>query len=64
MEEINCSGGHSAACHAQIQVMGAVLRHGSTEQKAYLPGIADGSIRLPSHPDWFQQLGLGATASS
>jgi acyl-CoA dehydrogenase len=47
MEEINRSGGHSAACHAQMYMMGAVLRHGSSEQKqAYLPGIADGSIRL------------------
>jgi acyl-CoA dehydrogenase len=47
MEEINRSGGHSAACHAQMYMMGAVLRHGSVEQKqAYLPGVADGSIRL------------------
>ena len=39
MEEINRSGGHSAACHAQMYTMGAVLRHGSDEQKrAYLPG--------------------------
>jgi acyl-CoA dehydrogenase len=46
-EEINRSGGHSAACHAQMYMMGAVLRHGSVEQKqAYLPGIANGSIRL------------------
>lgn len=47
MEEINRSGGHSAACHAQMYTMGAVLRHGSAEQKrTYLPGIAKGSIRL------------------
>jgi acyl-CoA dehydrogenase len=47
MEEINRSGGHSAACHAQMYMMGAVLRHGSAEQKqGYLPGIANGSIRL------------------
>jgi acyl-CoA dehydrogenase len=47
MEEINKSGGHSAACHAQMYTMGAVLRHGSQEQKnAYLPPIAKGELRL------------------
>ena len=47
MEEINRSGGHSAACHAQMYTMGAVLRHGSDAQKrAYLPGIASGELRL------------------
>jgi acyl-CoA dehydrogenase len=47
MEEINRSGGHSGACHAQMYMMGAILRHGSAEQKqAYLPGIANGSVRL------------------
>ena len=37
MEEINRSGGHSAACHAQMYTMGAVLRHGSEEQKQRVP---------------------------
>lgn len=47
MEEINRSGGHSAACHAQLYTMKAVLNHGSQWQKdSYLPGIADGSLRL------------------
>jgi acyl-CoA dehydrogenase len=47
MEEINKSGGHSAACHAQMYTMGAVLRHGSQALKdAYLPAIAAGSLRL------------------
>ncbi|ALO68096.1 acyl-CoA dehydrogenase [Arthrobacter alpinus] len=47
MEEINKSGGHSAACHAQMYTMGALLRHGSSEQKQeYLPQIASGSLRL------------------
>ncbi len=47
LEEINRSGGHSAACHAQMYTMGALLKHGSPEQKlTYLPGIADGSVRL------------------
>jgi acyl-CoA dehydrogenase len=47
MEQINRSGGHSAACHAQMYTMGAVLRHGSPQQKeAYLPAIAAGRLRL------------------
>src|SRR6476620_5101764 len=47
MEEINKSGGHSAACHAQMYTMGALLRHGNDEQKnAYLPAIATGDLRL------------------
>lgn len=47
LEEIHRSGGHSAACHAQMYTMGALLKHGSDEQKRdYLPGIADGSIRF------------------
>ncbi|MFN7597045.1 MAG: acyl-CoA dehydrogenase family protein, partial [Cereibacter sp.] len=36
-----------AACHAQMNTMGTVLRHGNAGQKQkYLPGIADGSLRL------------------
>jgi acyl-CoA dehydrogenase len=47
MEEINKSGGHSAACHAQMYTMGALLRHGSKELKnAHLPPIATGELRL------------------
>ncbi|GAA4799791.1 acyl-CoA dehydrogenase family protein [Actinomycetospora chlora] len=47
LEEINRSGGHSAACHAQMYTMGALLKHGSEEQKrTYLPAIADGTLRL------------------
>ena len=47
MEEINKSGGHSAACHAQMYTMGALLRHGSDQQKnTYLPLIAKGELRL------------------
>ncbi|WP_426957071.1 acyl-CoA dehydrogenase family protein [Muricoccus radiodurans] len=45
--EIHAQGGNAAACHAQMYTMGTILRHGSAEQKAkYLPGIADGSLRL------------------
>ncbi|MFC5063512.1 acyl-CoA dehydrogenase family protein [Actinomycetospora atypica] len=47
LEEINRSGGHSAGCHAQMYTMGALLKHGSEEQKkTYLPAIADGTLRL------------------
>lgn len=47
LEEIHRSGGNAAACHAQMYTMGTLLRHGSEAQKAaYLPGIADGSLRL------------------
>ena len=47
LEEINRSGGNAGACHAQMYIMGTVLRHGSDEQKArYLPRIASGELRL------------------
>jgi acyl-CoA dehydrogenase len=47
LEEINHSGGNAGACHAQMYIMGTVLRHGSEEQKrTYLPKIATGELRL------------------
>jgi len=47
LEEINASGGNSGACHAQMYVMGTILRHGSEEQKQrFLPRIASGELRL------------------
>lgn len=47
LEEINRSGGNAAACHAQMYIMGTLLRHGSDEQKRhYLPRIAGGELRL------------------
>ncbi|MCW5853180.1 MAG: acyl-CoA/acyl-ACP dehydrogenase [Anaerolineae bacterium] len=49
LEEINRSGANSGACHAQMYIMGTLLRHGSAEQKArYLPRIAHGELRLQS----------------
>ena len=49
LEEISRSGGHPGACHAQMYVMGAVLRHGNEAQKSkYLPAIANGELRLQS----------------
>jgi alkylation response protein AidB-like acyl-CoA dehydrogenase len=47
LEEISASGGNPSACHAQMYVMGTLLRHGSDAQKQqYLPKIAAGELRL------------------
>ena len=47
LEEVSASGGNPAACHAQMYVMGTLLRNGSEEQKMrYLPRIASGELRL------------------
>ena len=47
MEEIQRAGCNGAACHAQMYIMGTLLRHGSPEQKRkYLPGVASGELRL------------------
>src|SRR5205809_627820 len=47
MEEIQANGCNGAACHAQMYVMGTLLRHGSPEQKQkFLPSIARGELRL------------------
>ena len=47
LEEIHRSGGSAAACHAQMYIMGTLLRHGNEEQKTqYLPNIASGALRL------------------
>jgi acyl-CoA dehydrogenase len=47
LEEIAASGGNPSACHAQMYVMGTLLRHGTAEQKQqYLPAIAAGDLRL------------------
>ena len=47
LEEVQRAGCNGAACHAQMYVMGTVLRHGSDTQKArYLPKVASGGLRL------------------
>lgn len=47
LEEIHRAGGNAAACHAQMYVMGTLLRHGSVaQQERYLPPIASGEVRL------------------
>jgi acyl-CoA dehydrogenase len=47
LEEINASGCTASQGHAQMYIMGTLLRHGSAEQKKkYLPKIATGELRL------------------
>ena len=47
LETIHAEGCNGAACHAQMYIMGTILRHGSPAQKtAYLPKIATGELRL------------------
>src|SRR6059058_2548201 len=47
LETIHANGGSASACHAQMYIMGTVLRHGSEAQKReYLPKIATGALRL------------------
>ena len=49
LEEINRSGGNSGVCHAQMYIMGTLLRHGNNEQKEkFLTQIASGKLRLQS----------------
>lgn len=47
LEEINANGCVASPAHAQMYIMGTLLRHGNAQQKArYLPGIASGKLRL------------------
>ncbi len=47
LEEIHSSGCNASACHAQMYIMGTILRDGSEAQKQkYLPKIATGELRL------------------
>ena len=47
LETVHAEGCNGAACHAQMYIMGTILRHGSPEQKTtYLPKIASGELRL------------------
>lgn len=63
LEEIHRSGGHAAACHAQMYTMGALLKHGSEEQKQkYLPGIAAGEIRFQAFSVTEPQAGSNTSA--
>ena len=61
--EINRSGGSSAACHAQMYIMGALNRHGSDAQKArWLPAIARGELRLQAFSVTEPEAGSETTA--
>ena len=47
LEEINACGCQASPAHAQMYIMGTLLRHGTEEQKrTYLPAIANGTLRL------------------
>jgi alkylation response protein AidB-like acyl-CoA dehydrogenase len=47
LETIQRAGCNGGACHAQMYIMGTILRHGSPEMKqTYLPQIASGALRL------------------
>ncbi len=47
LETVHAEGCNGAACHAQMYIMGTILRHGSDRQKQqYLPKIATGELRL------------------
>jgi acyl-CoA dehydrogenase len=60
---INRSGGSSAACHAQMYVMGALNRHGSRDQKErWLPPIARGELRLQAFSVTEPEAGSETTA--
>jgi acyl-CoA dehydrogenase len=47
LETVQAEGCNGAACHAQMYIMGTILRHGTDAQKqTYLPKIATGELRL------------------
>ena len=47
LETIQATGCNGSACHAQVYMMGTILRHGSPAMKQmYLPQIASGALRL------------------
>ena len=63
LEEINASGCNSGACHAQMYIMGTLLRHGSEAQKReYLPRIASGELRLQAFGVTEPEAGTDTTA--
>jgi len=65
LEQINANGANAAAVHAQLYTMGAILRHGSAEQKQrYLPAIAAGDIRLQAFAITEPTAGTDTTAIS
>jgi alkylation response protein AidB-like acyl-CoA dehydrogenase len=52
LEEVAASGGNPGARHAQMYVMGTLLRNGSSAKKQrWLPAIAAGELRLQAFAD-------------
>ena len=65
LEEINRSGGNAQPAHAQVYVMGTLLRHGSERQKReYLLKIASGEIRLQAFGVTEPEAGTDTTSLS
>lgn len=63
LEEINRSGGSSAACHAQMYIMGALAKHGTDEQRErWLRPIAAGELRLQAFSVTEPEAGSETTA--
>ena len=62
LEEVQHSGGNASAAHAQMYVMGALLKHGSESQKQrYLPAVASGELRLQAFAITEPDAGLETT---
>jgi len=62
LEEINRSGGNSAACHAQMYTMNVLLKHGSELLKdAHLRKIAKGELRLQAFAVTEPEAGIDTT---
>jgi acyl-CoA dehydrogenase len=62
LEEVQHSGGNASAAHAQMYVMGTLLKHGSEEQKRrYLPALASGELRLQAFAVTEPDAGLETT---
>jgi acyl-CoA dehydrogenase len=65
LEEIHKSGCNGGACHAQMYIMGTLLRHGNAAQKTqYLPKIASGELRLQAFGVTEPTAGTDTTAIS
>ena len=65
LEEANRSGANVNPAHAQMYVMGTLLRHGSEEQKKkYLPKIAGGELRLQAFGVTEPEAGTDTTSIS
>ena len=47
LEEVSLNGAHAGACHAQMYIMGTVLRHGNEEQKIKLQEALKNGNSLP-----------------